>query len=154
MALALFEIFKSKYCKIVFLLSLILVAFLVPKKVFYSYYIIIGVLFILLTSLIITCFARSIKERIFSVKSSGGSILGMITAIIGFSALHLCTVGAPVCGAYIGLGFLAILFPGLAVNFLEKYSILILIISMFIQVLALKLMGCLKVKRITTFKKS
>ena len=146
MTLIIFSILKSKYCKIVFILSMIILTFLVPKKIFYGFYILLGILFILVTSFVITCFVRSVKEKFFSVKESGASLLGMITALLGFSSLHFCTIGAPVCGSYLGAGLFAILFPGVAFNFFEKYSLLIFLISLLFEVFALKLMGCLSSK--------
>ena len=140
----LLQIFKSNYCKFVFLISLIGVYFLVPKKVFYSYYTLIGITFIITTSLIITCLIRIIKENVLSAKASGASLLGILSIIFGFGALQACTIGAPVCGATIGGGILALIFPGFAFNLIEKYSIPIVLISVLIQLLTLYLMKCFK----------
>lgn len=138
----LFTIFRSNYCKLVFILSLIIISLLMPKKIFYEYYSIIGVLFIISTSLLIACFVRSIKEKTMVAKSNGASIIGIISVIIGFGALQSCLIGAPVCGVSIGAGFLALFFPGFALSLFEKYSLLIIILSIIIQFLALYFMKC------------
>ncbi len=149
----LIDLFESNYCRIVFVISLILIYFLTPKKIFYSYYTIIGVLFILFTSFVITCFIRNIKEKVSLAKSNGASIFGILAIIFGFGALQACTIGSPICGASIGAGFLALFFPGVALNLLEKYSIWILIFSLIIQVFVLYFMNCFKEVKYTLSKK-
>lgn len=139
------EIFKSNYCKFVFLISLVLVFIATPKKIFYEFYTILGIFFILITSLTITCFVRNIKEKIKEAKIHGASLIGIISIVFGIGALQACTIGAPVCGASIGAGVVALFFPGLAFGLLEKYSILITIISILIQIIALHYMKCFKV---------
>jgi len=141
----LIQILKSNYCRLVFLASIVLVTLFIPKKIFHSYYSILGIAFILLTSLVITCFIRNIKDKAVIAKSSGLSALSIITVILGFGALQACAIGAPVCGASIGAGAVAIFLPGIAFNFLEKYSITIIILSLVIQTLALYFMGCFKI---------
>jgi len=138
----LLEIFKSHYCQFVFLIALVVTYLLVPKKVFYSYYILIGIFFIAATSLTITCLVRSIKERILSAKASGASLVGILSIIFGFGALQACTIGAPVCGATIGGGIMALIFPSFALNLMEEYGIPIVLISTLIQILSLYLMKC------------
>jgi len=138
------EIFKSHYCKFIFLIFLIVVYFLVPKKIFYSYYTILGILFIIITALTSTCFIRIIKERVYSARVSGASFIGVLSIIFGFGALQACTIGAPVCGASIGGGILALIFPGIAFNFMEKYSFWIIIFSIIFQFFALYSMNCFK----------
>ena len=76
------KIFKSNYCKFVFLLSLILVIILIFKKIFSGYYTIIGVLFILVMSLLLACFVRNIKEKSILAKSQKGSIISILFSII------------------------------------------------------------------------
>lgn len=137
-------IFKSHYCKLVFLISALLISLLIPKKIFYGYYNILAILFILVTSLTATCFIRNIKERILSAKNSGASLIGIISIIFGIGALQVCTIGAPVCGASIGMGIAALLFPGIAFSFAEKYGIWLVSFSIIIQLIALYFMNCFK----------
>ncbi len=145
MKTGLFGVLESNYCKLVFIISLVITSFIVPKRVFHSYYTIIGILFILITAILMTCFIRGMKEKVNSAKANGASFIGILGIIFGFGALQACTIGAPVCGASIGGGILALLFPGFALGLLEKYSIWIIIISIFIQILALYFMRCLNI---------
>jgi len=139
------EIFKSHYCKFIFLIALIGVYFLTPKKIFYGpYYTLLGILFIIMTSLTLTCFVRSIKDRVFSAKANGASLLGILSMVFGFGALQACAIGAPVCGATIGGGVIALIVPGFAFNLIAKYSIWIVLVSIFIQFFALYYMKCFK----------
>ncbi len=138
------NIFKSNYCKIIFLISLILVSFLIPKKIFYGFYSILGVVFILLTALTLTCLIRNVKEKISSAKSNGASVIGILSILFGFGALQACTIGAPVCGATLGAGVIALIFPGVLFSFLEKYGIVIIIFSIIIQIISLYFMNCFK----------
>ena len=141
--LYLLEIFKSHYCKFVLLIALIGVYFLTPKKIFYGpYYTLLGISFIIMTSLTLTCFVRSIKDRVLSAKASGASLLGILSIVFGFGALQACTIGAPICGATIGGGVIALIFPGFAFNLIKKYSLWIILISIFLQILALYFMKC------------
>lgn len=138
------SILRSNYCKIVLLISILIVSFIIPKKIFYGYYTILGVLFVLTTSLLITCFIRNIKEKVKSAKAHGASLGGIIGILFGFGALHACTIGAPICGASIGGGIIALIFPSFAFNLFEKHSIFIILISLIIQLIALYFIGCFK----------
>lgn len=144
--LNLIEIFKSNYCKLVFIFSLILVSSLIPKRIFYSYYTILGVAFIIITALTLTCFIRNIKEKALSARNNGASTISIITIILGFGTLQTCAIGSPFCGASIGAGFFAIFFPGTALNLMGEYSLWIIIISIIIQILSLHFMKCFKFK--------
>ncbi len=138
------EIFRSNYCKFVFLLSVVFISFLTPKKIFYGYYAVLGVLFIFVASLTLTCLVRTIKERVYSAKASGASLVSILSIIFGFGALQACTIGAPVCGAMAGGGIIALIIPGFAFNLIEKYSIWVIVFSILIQFFALYFMNCFK----------
>jgi len=140
----LYKIFQSKYCCLVFLFSLIIVSILIPKKIFYSYYTILGIFFIIISSLLITCFVRNIKEKVILAKKQKMSFLGIIFLVIGLAAMSTCSVGAPICGASVAGGIVALLFPGIAFKYLSEYSIIIILSSFFIQIIALYYMNCFK----------
>ncbi len=140
--LFLFQMFESNCCKFVFVISLVIVYLLVPKKIFYGYYTILGGLFIISTSLVISCFVRNIRERVFSASKNGASFVGILMSIFGLSALQICTIGAPVCGVSIGAGLLSMIFPAMAFNFLEEYGIYVVILSLVAQIFALYFMKC------------
>ncbi|MEM4397532.1 MAG: hypothetical protein QW757_02825 [Candidatus Woesearchaeota archaeon] len=139
----LFAVFESKLCFIVFLLSLALGSILTPKRIFYGYFTILGVFYIFLFALVMTCMVRIIKEKVINLKHTGASFFSIILSLLGFSALNVCGIGAPVCGAGLTIG-IASFFPSFFNNFFHNYAWLILIISIIIQILALWYMGCFK----------
>jgi len=140
------EIFKSKYCVLVLIFMVIFSYFLVPEKVFYRFYNLLAVLFILIFALSFTCLIRSVKDRINkNRKQKTGSIFGMLFGVIGLSALHTCTIGAPVCGASIGMAVVSAIFPTIALDFMSDYSITIVLVSIILQVIALYQMKCFKI---------
>jgi len=144
--LAIFQIFKSGYCVSVFLASLIIITLFAPRNIFHHNNI-FGYLFIVTTSLLITCLVRNIKEKVFSARLNGASVLGVISIILGFGALEVCAISAPVCGLYIGTGFLALAIPNFALNFFEKYNLLIILFSFVFQFFALYQMNCFSIKK-------
>ncbi len=134
---------KSKYCLLTLILSLFLTYFLIPKHVFYGWFKIIAIIFMISASLNLTCLIRNIKERIKIAKTYKNSVLSLIGIGLGFGALQVCGVGAPICGASIGAGLISVFFPGLH-NFLFEYSIHIIILAIILQFIALYFMNCFK----------
>ena len=135
---------ESHYCKIVFAAVFALSYFLVPQKIFYRWYTLLGIAFMAMFALTITCIVRNIKERVMLKRTSGGSILSMIAVAVGFAALEVCGVGAPVCGATIGLGIFSTLLPGVTLGFFEKYGVYIVITTIALQMISLYFMNCFK----------
>ena len=145
----LFYIFKSKYCLAVFIISLILSYFLIPKTVFYKWYIILAATFMVLFSLTITCMVRNIKEKVMLAKTYKNSIVGIIAIALGLSALQVCGVGAPFCGAAVGLGLFSSIFPAAFMDVMAKYAASFIAFSIVLQLFALYFMNCFKkVKRL------
>ncbi|MBT3395071.1 hypothetical protein HOA59_03325 [archaeon] len=140
----LFGILKSKYCKLVFTLTLILSYFLIPNKVFHGIHNLIAILFMVVFSLTMTCITYNIKERVKLARTYKNSVLSIIATAVGLSALQVCGVGAPVCTATLGAGILASIFPITFVKLISDYSILIISISILFQLTALYLMNCFK----------
>ncbi len=138
----LFHIFKSKYCLGVFILSLILSYFLIPKKVFYGIYTLLAVVFMISFFLTISCMVRNIKERIIIAKTYTSSLVGIIATAVGLAAMQVCGFGAPVCGAAVGLGIFSSLFPVAFVDVMSKYAVGFVTVSILIQVVALYFMNC------------
>jgi hypothetical protein len=95
-------------------------------------------------SLTISCIVRNIKEKIKLAKTYKSSIIGLISTIIGLSALQVCGIGAPICGATIGFGFLATIFPSLFLNMSNSFAIFLVIFSIILQIVALYFMNCFK----------
>jgi hypothetical protein len=138
----LFKVMKSKYCKSIFLISLIGSYFLIPDTVFNGFYYIIAITFMVTFSLSIMCIVRSIKDRATLAKKSKASLLSIIATALGLSALQVCGVSIPVCGASIGIGLLSVVFPQFFVDFLANYSPFIIGFSIILQLVALYYMGC------------
>ena len=139
----LLKILESRYCILVFLISLIVSILVIPKKVFYKWYFVLATTFILTFALTITCIVRNIKEKIKVRKQTSKSIIALIFSIIGFSALQVCTIGAPVCGAA-GLGLFAIIIPKFAFHFFNEYSVWIIIITIVLEIISMNSMSCFK----------
>ncbi len=140
----LIKMFDSHYCKVVFALSVALMWFISPKRIFYKYYAILGWTFIITSSLVLTCFIRNIKERVVTARSQGSSLLGILLIAIGLVAMNVCTVGAPICGASVAVGILSLILPGVAMGFFEKYAVAIIASSIALQLVALYYMKCFK----------
>ncbi len=136
------RIFKSNYCKIVFLFSLIGGYFFLPKNLLIYPYIFILILFAIGFSLVLTCLVRNIKERIVLSRTYKSSLLGIIASAFGIAALQACGIGAPVCGASIGAGIVSAIFPGVFTKFLSGYSLYIIAFSLLLQAVSLYLMNC------------
>lgn len=141
----LIKIFKSNYCKIVFLISLFLSYLLLPKNILSSWYFTFGILFMITISLTITCLVRNIKEKIVIARTYKNSIINIILTVLGISALQVCGIGAPVCAATVSAGFLGTIFPSLFLNLSKDFAIIIIILSIGIQIFSLYSMKCFKV---------
>ena len=137
-----FRNLKSNYCKAVFLISLFVGYFLIPKDVLSGHFKFIALAFVIIFSLTMACVARTIKEKVKTSLSLHNSFLGILASVIGISALQVCGLGVPSCGASIGAGVLSIIFPGFVFNYLREYSVLILTLSVFFQLYSLFRMNC------------
>jgi hypothetical protein len=136
--------FKSWYCDLSFLVFFVLLLLFLPASIFQGYFIILGVSFSLVFALSLTCMMNIIKERAKSAKKTGHSVLGVIMGLLGFSALHVCTVGLPFCSATIGLAVISSIFPVFLMEYLYEYPYIIIAISFLIQIYSLYSMKCFK----------
>lgn len=138
------EVFDSNLCKILFLISLILGYFLIPKDIFLGRNIFLGLIFLINFAAIISCIVRNIKERVLLAKTYNNSILGILASAIGLAALQVCGVNSAVCGAGFGFVILSAIFPNFIIGFLDRYAIALIILSILIQWISLYFMGCFK----------
>ena len=136
------KVLQSYYCKIVFGASFLGSYFLMPSKVFHGILIPLVLLFMLAFALSLTCVVRNIKERTILSKKSTGSLLSVLFAGVGLAALQMCVVGAPVCGASVGLGILAVIMPGVMFDVFSDFAVEILILSILLQTIVLYKMNC------------
>ena len=138
------KVLQSKICILVFITSLIGSYFLIPKTAFYGNTILISLLFMITLATTITCVIRNIKEKIILARTYEGSVISIIATAVGLASLQVCGVGAPVCGAAVGVGILSSIFPYTTVSIISEHAELILIISILLQLISLYFMNCFK----------
>ena len=135
-------ILKSKWCQLVFIISITIVYFSIPNKMFYSWYNFLAYTFIFSTALSITCIFRNTKERIKLNRKTSKSIFTLILSIFGILATQVCGIGAPMCsmvlGSSIGLTFL----PTIAQGFFEDYAVYIILLAILGQIYSMYLLKC------------
>ena len=149
-----FEILKSDYCKIVFLLSFVASYFLIPHHLFFSKHLLLTIIFMITFSVLVTCSVRNIKEKIAVARTAKTSIWGIIASVLGLTALQVCGLGGAFCGGSIFFGLLTTIIPGVAVNFLTSYAVPLLVVSIVFQILAIWQMGCMKTNKSLENKKA
>ncbi len=135
-------ILKSKWCQLVFIVSLIGFYFLIPEKMFYGWYNFLAYFFILSTALTITCIFRNTKERVKLNQAAGKSLFSIILSIFGILATQVCGIGAPMCGAALGGSIGLTFLPAVAQNFFEDYSVYIILFAITGQIYSLYLLKC------------
>lgn len=135
-------VFKSHYCKIVFLIMLVISYFLLPRKVFFSWYNILAYSFIILFALTSTCLIKSIKDRVILQRKNHSSIWSIIFSLIGLSAFQVCSIGAPVCGISIGAAIVATILPTFAFHLINHYALYFIYLAIVIQLISLFQMKC------------
>lgn len=140
-----FENLKSNYCKIVFSAALFAGFFITPKHLITGRYLWVSVPFMLLFAFSIACMVRVIKERVSTTLDKGSSIFGFLISVVGLSALQACGLGAPLCGASIGLSILSAVLPSFALQLLVHHGLTIVLFTMALQIIGLYSMKCFKI---------
>ena len=140
------QVLDSPYCKLVFVIALILGYFLIPNSVLNSQYVYLALPFLILFALTMSCTVRNIKDKLLANRHRNGSIISLIANVVGLSVLQVCTLGGPFCGVSVGLSVISAIFPQLLVNWLADYSVAFLVSAIALQVLSLWQMGCWRVK--------
>ncbi|RLE41696.1 hypothetical protein DRJ48_05075 [Candidatus Woesearchaeota archaeon] len=133
---------ESNYCKVAFAFALLVSYFLIPKRIFYGWYTLLGISFMLTFSLSFTCLVRNIKQRYIVARTYKGSLIATIATLLGITALHLCSIGAPACGATVGFGIFSLLMPSIAHTIFEPYGVYIIAFSILLQLIALYYLKC------------
>jgi len=133
---------SSVYCKMVFVLALLISFFLLPEGVFSGTHKYIAVLFMLTFSFSAACIVRNIKNKIVLSRTYKTSVISAILSVLGFSAFQVCGINAAVCTASVSAGFVATIFPGFLFNFLKDYGHLVIWFSVILQIIALYMMKC------------
>ena len=150
------EVFKSRYCWIVFAVALVIGYLLLPGSLFEQDILVtmLLILFLGVFSISITCIVRNLKEQIVSVRNvEKGSIISAIGSILGFTAIQTCVVSG-VCGVNMFLAILYAVFPAVFVDMFVEYGAFILLISDVILLFSLYYMKCFKTNNVEfgTFK--
>lgn len=143
-----FKIFRYTYCRVVFLVALGVSYFLVPQRIFNSVYWLLGIVFMVLSALLVTCVIKNIKDRIRIARTYKSSILGILAVAFGAASLQFCGVGVFVCSPTWGMALVTAIFPELAFPILTHFAIPVFILSIFFQIISLYLMGCFKLSKI------
>jgi len=143
------KVLESNYCKLVFLLSLILSYFLIPKHLVGFWWNLIVIIFMLLFSLNMTCMVRNIKERIKEAKTTTNSVIGLIASGLGIMALQVCGTSGYLCSTSILMGVFSSILPHFMLNFLEEYALYIILATILFLIISLRNMKCFK--KITSF---
>jgi energy-converting hydrogenase Eha subunit A len=138
------KVLESNYCKLVFLLSLILSYFLVPKHLVGFWWNLIVIVFMLLFSLNMTCMVRNVKERIKEAKATTNSVIGLIASGLGIVALQVCGTSGYLCSTGILMGVLSSVLPHFLLDFLEEYSLYIILATILFLIISLRNMKCFK----------
>jgi hypothetical protein len=135
---------RSKYCLIVLLLGLAGGYYFVPKKIFNGIWFVVGIVYIIVFAFVVACMVRVVKERAVNMKNTGASLISVIATVIGIGAMQTCGIGAPICGATVGIGVFSLFFPNISTSFFNEYAMHIVVVSIAIQLLALYFMSCFK----------
>ena len=138
------KVLESNYCKLVFLLSLILSYFLVPKHLVGFWWNLIVIIFMLVFSLNMTCMVRNIKERIKVAKTTTNSVISLIASGLGIMALQVCGTSGYICSAGILMGVFSSVLPHFLLDFLEEYSLYIILATILFLIISLRNMKCFK----------
>jgi ABC-type multidrug transport system permease subunit len=138
------KVLESNYCKLVFLLSLVLSYFLVPKHLVGFWWNLIIIIFMLVFSLNMTCIVRNIKERIKTAKTTTNSVINLIASGLGIMALQVCGTSGYFCSASILMGLFSSVLPHFLLDFLKEYSLYIILATILFQIISLRNMKCFK----------
>lgn len=136
------RVLRSTYCLLVFIAALGVGYVLIPPNAIHQGYDLTIGIFVVLFALTITCMVRTIKERIRN-SSHKGSVLGLISSVVGLTALQVCGIGGPMCGASVGMGVVSVFLPGYVIHTLRLYTHELLILSVMMQLASLHYMRCL-----------
>lgn len=138
------KILKKYYRQIVFAIFFVLSFYLIPRRLFTGFYLLLVLTFAVSFSLVMTCLVYNLKERYRNAKSAGKSLLGIIAALLGLSALQVCTVGGSFCAISLGSSIVAAIFPGVSFHLLGQHAVTVIIVSILLQWYSLYKMKCFR----------
>lgn len=133
------ETFHSRYCQAVFTATFIITLLLMPRHLFQGWLIVATIAYVASFSITVSCLVRETKERV--AHAAGHSFLSIIGAVLGYTALQVCGSGA-FCGATMGMGIISAILPKVALSLITQHAYVVLLISIFMQLIALFRMHC------------
>jgi len=150
--------FKSKYCILVFIVSLF-VGYMIAKTSFRnffvgSYFALINIIvFLLLFSLSLTCNIRLLRIKIKEYRKSlyTPGIINAILYIFGIIATQTCLING-VCGISIGLSLLSTILPSIVLKFFVDWGVWILLMVNLALLINLFYMKCFRNKSVEPLK--
>ena len=146
------EMFKSKYCWLVFLTSMALAYWIVTSSLTFGFtdtlVMINVVIFVALFALSLTCNIRLLKTKIKESKSRAytSGIVSTVLYILGITAIESCLVSG-VCGISLGLSLLSLILPTVALDFFIRWGFWILVIVNVFLFVSLFYMKCFERKK-------
>ncbi len=138
------KLFNTPFSIIVFTVVFIVSLFVLPEHIRTGQYFWLGVLFITLFSLNMTCIVKTMRERAKIAKAQGAGVVGIIATAVGFTALQMCGVGGPLCGALFGSIAFASILPAGSLHYFTSYAVYIVVGAIVVQIVSLWYLGCLK----------
>ena len=171
-------VFKDKLSHLVFIFTFLLTLYgfkIFPTKEgnITLIHTILGIVYALLFSLVVTCIFKTLKEKIvqlfrekkplsfvgdtlkktknreyFSAFKTflGGffKLLVLLLGILGLGAAQFCVFGSPVCSFSVGAAIVTAIFPSFILQILYEYAEWIILVAILIQAVGLYFMGCFK----------
>lgn len=138
------RLLKSPYCIGVFTLAFVATLLTLPKHIFTGWYFYLGIVFTTLFALSMTCIVHSLKEQVQIARANGAGMVSVLAAVVGFSAMQVCGVGAHLCGAALGGALLASILPASALHLMTEYAVAVIIGAIVMQIGVLYSMKCWK----------
>ncbi len=138
------DLFNSLFSVIIFTLVFIVSLFVLPSHILSGTYFWLGVVFVLLFSLNMTCLANTMRMRANMARAKGAGAVGVMATAVGFTALQMCGIGGPLCGALFGGVLFVSVLPAGAMPYLTSYAVHIVVIAILIQAVSLWYMKCFR----------
>ena len=138
------KLFSDVPSIVVFTVAFLLGLFILPTHIRSGEYFYLGIIFVSLFALNMTCVVHTMRARAKVARASGAGVVGVVTTAVGFTALQMCGVGGPLCGALFGSIVFASILPAGSLGLVTHYAVEIVLVAIVIQAVSLWYLGCLK----------
>ncbi len=139
-------LFNDVVSVVVFTVAFLLALFILPSHILNGPYVYLGLVFIIVFSLNMTCLVKVMRHRANTAKAQGAGIFGIIGTALGFIALQMCGVGGPLCGALFGSVVFASLLPAGSLGYFTHYAVEMVVMAIVIQIISLWYLKCFSLK--------